>query len=348
MRVWADFAEWTQRPCDVLGFAAIIRLSPDELWLNTKTNPRPEGHPVMTPVVILEGFGELPRTERINAERERERRERERPPTGVTVVGLLYTAFDARAELMGWSTTSSSSSQRNLWEMYEAGLTGDDTDDSMIGWVYVGLSNPTDLSAMDDAVIREGLPDGSGYAGWAAVRMPPEYGEATVALSSALPPLVQCLDDALRRIGATEISGFQVTCYGAHHGPRSRFSGHLAAGLSWFDTPEPARVSALVTFDRRSLSGFSAVELASNIRRRHTGALAFGGVVPVGEPHRVRGPADAPYPDISLEPSGLGVSMVLPEWTASAAGWILATVVDEVRVLAPETENFAVRIAQID
>ena len=65
------------------------------------------------------------------------------------------------------------------------------------------------------------------------------------------------------------------------------------------------------------------------------------------EPHRVRAPADTPYPDISLEPSGLGVSMVLPEWSAGAAGWILAIVVDEVRVLAPEIENFAVRIARI-
>ena len=70
--------------------------------------------------------------------------------------------------------------------------------------------------------------------------------------------------------------------------------------------------------------------------------------MPIDELHRVRGPADAPYPDISLEPSGLGVSVVLPEWSAGAAGWILATVVDEVRVLAPETENFAVRIARIE
>ena len=302
----------------------------------------------MSPVVILEAFGELPRTELINAETERERLERECPPVGVTVVGLLHAAFDARAELMGWSTTSSSSSRRNLWETYEVGLTGDDSDDSMIGWVYVGLANPTDLRAVDDVMISEGLSDGSGYAGWATVRMPPEYGDATVALSSALPPLVQCLDDALRRIGATEISGFQVTCYGAHHGRRSRFSGHLASGLSWFDTPEQDRVSALVTFDRGSLSGLSPVDLASNIRRRHTGAFAFGGVVPIDEPHRVRGPADTPYPDISLEPSGLGVSMVLPEWSAGAVGWILATVVDEVRVMAPETENFAVRIARIE
>ena len=124
---------------------------------------------VMTPVVILEAFGELPRTELINAETKRERRERDNPPTGVTVVGLLHAAFDARAELMGWSTTSSSSSRRNLWETYEAGLTGDDTDDSMIGWVYAGLANPTEPSVEDDVVIPEGLPDAGGYAGWAAV-----------------------------------------------------------------------------------------------------------------------------------------------------------------------------------
>ncbi len=316
--------------------------------LNAKTNAGPDQHSVMTPVVILEAFGELPLTDAIEAERERARRERDNPPTGVSVVGLLHAAFDARAELMGWSITSPSSSPRNLWEMYEAGLTGDDTDDSMIGWVYVGLANPTDLSAVDNIVVPEGLPDGSVYADWATVRMPPEHGEATVELSSALPPLVQCLDDALRRIGATEVSGFQVTCYGAHHGSRGRFPGHLASGLSWFDTPEQARASALVTFDRGSLRGLSAVELASNIRRRNTGTFAFGNVVPVNERHRVRTPADMPYPQISLEPSGLGVSVVLPEWTAGAVGWTLATVVDVARVLAPETENFAVRIARIE
>ena len=55
----------------------------------------------MTPIVILEAFGELRLTELINAERDRERRERANPPTGVTVMGLLHSAFDARAELMG-------------------------------------------------------------------------------------------------------------------------------------------------------------------------------------------------------------------------------------------------------
>ena len=129
---------------------------------------------------------------------------------------------------------------------------------------------------------------------------------------------------------------------------RGGFPGHLTSGLNWFDTPEQAGPSALVTFDRGFLGGESAVELASNIRRRNTGAFEFGDVVSVPERHRVRRPADTPRPDIPLEPSGLGVSVVLPEWTASAVGWTLATVVDVARVMAPETENFAVRVAQIE
>ena len=302
----------------------------------------------MTPILILEAFGELPPAALIETERDRERRERESPPTGVSVVGLLHRVFDARAELMGWSTTSPAPPQRNLWDMCEAGLTANGTDPSLIGWVYVGLANPTDLNAVDDVVIPEGVPDRTGYAGWATIRMPPEYGEATVGLSSALPPLVQCFDDALRRIGATEVSGFQVTCYGACLGPRSRFPGHLASGLSWFGATEQAGPRALVSFDEGFLGGHSAVELASNVRRRNTGAFEFGDVVSVPEPHKVRMPAGTPRPDIPLEPSGVGVSVVLPEWTASAVGWTLATVVDVARVMAPEIENFAVRIAQVE
>ena len=74
----------------------------------------------------------------------------------------------------------------------------------------------------------------------------------------------------------------------------------------------------------------------------------FGDVVSVGERHRVRMPAGTPRPEIPLEPSGAGVSVMLPERTASAVGWTLATVVDVARVMAPETENFAVRLTRME
>ena len=56
----------------------------------------------MTPILILEAFGELLSTDLIESERERERSELKHPPTGKMVVGLLHRAFKARAELMGW------------------------------------------------------------------------------------------------------------------------------------------------------------------------------------------------------------------------------------------------------
>ena len=42
------------------------------------------------------------------------------------------------------------------------------------------------------------------------------------------------------------------------------------------------------------------------------------------------------------------MSVVLPEWIAGAAGWALATVVSIACVIAPETKNFVLRVAQIE
>ena len=71
--------------------------------------------------LFLEAFGQLsPGTNLIDAEEED-----------------LYSVFRARAELMGWSTTSNRR-RPMLWGMNEAELTAG-TDASRIGWVQVGL-----------------------------------------------------------------------------------------------------------------------------------------------------------------------------------------------------------------
>ena len=103
----------------------------------------------------------------------------------------------------------------------------------------------------------------------------------------------------------------------------------------------------MVAFDQRFLGGCSAVELVRNVRRRNTGTFAFGEAVSVLDQYIVRRLADTPHPNIPIELSGLGLSVVLPEWTASAVGWASATGVDVARVRAPETKNFAVRIARV-
>ena len=182
----------------------------------------------MTPILILEAFVEPPSgSNLIDRERERERREREDPPTGAVEAGLLHRPFEADAELMTWSSpTLSRTGPPLLWDMYEAGLTGDGADAFLIGWVYVGLANPIDLSGVTSSMVQPGT-----CAAWASIRMPAGYSEATVGLSVALPPLIQCFDDALRRIGAVEESGFHLTCHGAHLGPSGGSSvGHLVSG----------------------------------------------------------------------------------------------------------------------
>ena len=97
----------------------------------------------MATLFVIEAFGLRAPSGVIDSEKERELRQREALP-GKAPAGLLLTAFDARAEMMGWSSTSSSSPGRNLWDLYEAGLTGLVNDPAVIGWVYGGLADSLD------------------------------------------------------------------------------------------------------------------------------------------------------------------------------------------------------------
>ncbi len=75
----------------------------------------------MSSLLFVEAFGQLtPGTGLIDSEEED-----------------LYSVFRARAELMGWSSTSDRRSL--LWEMNEAELTVNE-DSSRIGFVQVGLN----------------------------------------------------------------------------------------------------------------------------------------------------------------------------------------------------------------
>ena len=283
-------------------------------------------------LLVLEAFGELPSTGLLDSERARERQELEDPPTGVMVVGLLHRAFEARADLLGWSS---------LWNLYEAGLVSNGADPSMIGWVYVGLASGTDLSDLEPGPLD---PDA---AGWATFTTPVGDDTTTVTLSVALPPLIQCLDDALRRIGAIQMSGFQLTCYGKQPGEHGRNS-HLNLERDWFDLSELVGADALITFDRGFLRAGHSAEMMDHIRRRRTGTFCFGQVVTAPEPYQIRVSADMPKPDVIFEPSDSGLSVKLPEWSPSAAAWALAMVIDVALGYAATREGFVIRIGQID
>ncbi len=194
----------------------------------------------------------------------------------------LYSVFNARAELMGWSSTSARQ-RSSLWGMNDAELTSG-SDASRIGWVQVGL-------------------------------------DAGVEPVAALPALVQCLDDALRRFGVVELSGLQVA------GSDLSSSGSrwipLVSGLNWFNVVPNARSGALIVIEDESLADRTAAEFVARLEWLNTGPFVFGGQVGVAD----RNSGEAPG-EVAPHPGRLGVSVTLPEWTAAAAAWALATVID--------------------
>ena len=286
----------------------------------------------MTASLILEAFVDPSASGPVISEREG--RKRQTPSSAATEMSLLHIAFDARANLMAWA--ASSSSHRNLWNLYEAGLTGDRHDAALVGWVYVGLPNPVGPSS---EISEEEI----GAEGWGKVPIPNSYGEAAVALPVVLVPLVQCLDDALKRMGVVDVSGFQITCYNAQLTPPNRVISRMTNGTGWFGAMAGDKAKAFITFDQGFLAGHSASELLNGIQRRFSGDFSFDQVVAAPEQYWIvntRGPA------ATFQPSGDGIAITLPEWTACAAGWALATVVDATRVIAPDTERFMIRVAR--
>ena len=267
--------------------------------------------------LILEAFGQLsPGTNLIDAEEED-----------------LYSVFRARAELMGWSTTSNRRHPM-LWGMNEAELTAG-TDASRMGWVQVGL----DVGDLEPTRVPPAPVTGWGYASLGVRRRPIEP-------AMVLPALAQCFDDALRRFGDVELSGLQVTAYDLDPITRSP-AGVLVSALNWFSTTLKGKADALIAFNQELLGGQTEAELVAELQWRNTGLFKFGPVVDVPEQHSIKAAFEWPHRSISPAHSGLGMLVMLPEWTASAVGWVLATVIDVARVGTPDVSNFAVRVTRV-
>ena len=223
-----------------------------------------------------------------------------------------------------------------LWHMNEAELTAG-IDESRIGYVQVGLE-VGDVERTRVPVSSGPVP-GYRYA-------PLGVNRRAIEPAVVLPALIQCFDDALRRFGVVEVSGLQVTANFLEPWTQS-YAGDLVSGLNWFNTTLKGRVDALIAFDQEFLGGHTESELVSSLGRRNTGSSEFGPVVSVPEQHSVKAGVEAPIRSISPGRSGLGLSVSLPEWTASAAAWVLAMVIDTARGRAPDVSNFAVRVTRV-
>lgn len=228
----------------------------------------------------------------------------------------LYLVFSARAALMGWSTTPGRSSAAHI----------------------AGPRARPVLWWMSDAEWDAG--NGTARIGWVQVEL-----EAGVEPAQALPPLIQCFDDTLRRFGVVEISGLQMT---ASYLPAASESSawDLRTGLNWFTPALGPRAEALVAFDSGLLQGRSGAEFVARLQRMSGSLFEFGPLVPVPAQHSIQIPVEAPI-DVVLSPAQWGVSVRLPEWSASAVAWALAVVVDAARASGPGTRNFSVRLTRV-
>ena len=276
----------------------------------------------MSSRLIIEAFGRLSRDADLRG-------------TVSEVEEDLYSVFRARAELMGWSTLSNRR-RPLLWNMNEAELTAG-IDESRIGWAQVGL----DVGDLEPTRVPTAPARGHGWVGYA----PHGVSRRAIAPALILPALVQCFDDALRRFGVVELKALQVSANLFE--PRMCSDSELVGMLNWFNTASKERTDVLITLDPGFLGGHTEEELVADLQQKNTGLFKFGPVVAAPEQYSVKARVVGPVRSIPRSHSGLGVSVALPEWTAGAAGWALAVVIDAAGTFAPDVSDFAVRIVRV-
>ncbi len=230
----------------------------------------------------------------------------------------LYSVFRARSELMGWATTLRQESL--LWNMNEADLTvGDNT--SRVGRVQVDLQNVS--------VRLQSEPSQSVQApGFRPLGIHQDFEDP----SAVLPALIQCFYDALQRFGKLELTGFQVTIQFFEPMSRSHL-GTLVSSLNWFNAIQDSNEKAIITFQ-----GAAADDLVARLHQISTSPFRFTRMSDLSEDYLTGAGIDASSPN--------AISVHMPEWSASAAAWVLALCVDTVCV-GKSYSDFVIRIMRV-
>lgn len=155
-----------------------------------------------------------------------------------------------------------------------------------------------------------------------------------------LVPLLQCFDDALRRFGNLELTGIQVTA-----GSLESYEQFGITELNWFNIRRDLRAQALVTCGQELLGAGNTADLAAELSR-WGGTFRYGAAIQAPEGSPVAAPAETPFIPVSPNPDGLCIPAVLPQWTASAAAWAMAIVVEEARARNQGARSLAVRLTR--
>lgn len=242
----------------------------------------------------------------------------------------LYSVFLARSELMRWSNLNAVTQPRTrtpLWAMNDAELNLDPQEPEL-GWAQVGLDvgpiisapDPSEYPTLSQEEIAQLDPSQYGYAPY-----PIEQGPPTDP-AVAIPPLVQCLDDALRKFGEADVSAYRVEVYDLSPSDRSQLYP-LAGVLNWFNVvgSEP-RARAVATVQADLWGTDMASQVLAVLQQSNTGTFAFGPMTRA---------ADDTTVDVTMS-----------EWSAATAGWVVAKLVDLLFAHSPAIESLTVQLTR--
>ena len=262
----------------------------------------------------------------------------------------LWSVFRARGELMGWSTTADDTPL--LWSMEEAEITAD-TDPNRIGFAQVGLRvGPTEPNELPSSLRSlpshrrmtapsNELPESGGWYGYA----PLPFRRRSTDPVMALPALAQCFHDSLSRFGDAQLTALQLSLISPQLRKESCRS-YLTSSLNWFDTNLTGGADAIVSFNQALLGDREFSDLLARLINWRDVPFHFSAIRNIPERCRIEQSESTVWPEATqTSPQGLLVSM--PEWTPSAAGYVLATVIDLARDFAQGTETLAIRTTRI-
>lgn len=222
----------------------------------------------------------------------------------------LYSVFNSRSEMMGFAGgLGRGPASLPLWGMNEAELP-EDSNGRLV-------EHPR------------------GRIGYAQVG-------AELDVVGLLVPLVQCFYDALSRFGTVDVTAYQVTV-----GDSELYGQFGITELNWLNLRPSGRVKAVVACSQDLLGSGGTANLAGQLARWE-GSFMYG---PAGQPSEgnlIVVPEESSFfPPVSPSIDGLCIPVELPEWSASAAAWAIAIVIEAARVRGVEFRSFAVRVTRV-
>lgn len=286
--------------------------------------------------LVLEAFGEFTPGESLSASGTADERD-----------DVFLRMFDAYARVMGWASASSRPDSPALWNLRSAELASHKMDDPRAAWVWVSLRTPQNLN------LAAPTTNGNGGSPMFSHRTVPHGPAANPNLADAVPALVSCLQVSLDRLGDFTLTGFQLTCLDMNTGAapdrkgQSSAQDDLVSALPYLARRDSDRTQSVLAFDERLVAAGIQRELLSRLGEDGDAwPFVFGPPALVVEQFRVRAPLFTPRPGFQLAPGVPGLLMDMPEWSAEAAGWVLAFVSDVASEAVPGVGSFAIRLTR--